>query len=102
MGINKRKQSTTSAQDNRRESVSEVSSLDSSCGDSIDANVLSASGSSMSGITTVSSDGSDDSNRVNEKLKFATTKEVHQFRVPEGSLQKRSWIQQKKEGRKKR
>ena len=69
--------------------MSEASSLDISCSDGVDTNVLSASDSLMSGVTTVSSKGSNDSNCVNEKLKFATTEEVHQFRVPEGSPQKR-------------
>ena len=50
---------------------------------------MSESGSLMSGITTASSEDSDNSNRVNEKLKFATTEEVCQFRVPEGSSQKK-------------
>ena len=101
MGLNKRKKLTTPSQDKGKESVSEADSPDSLCGESIDANVLSESGSLMSGITTVSSEGSDNSNRVNKKLKFATTKEVHQFRVPEGSLQK-GHESRKKEGRKRR
>ena len=45
--------------------------------------------SSMSGVTTVSSNGSDKSPRVNKKLKFATTKEVRQYQVPTGLLHKK-------------
>ena len=88
MRINKRKSSKIT-QESGKETVSEASSPESSYEDSINTDMISnLDVSSMSGATTVSSNGSDKVPHE-KKLKFAATKEVYQFQVAPGSLNKK-------------
>ena len=104
MRINKRKGNSTSSQDSGKESVSKASTEESSYGDSIDTNMMSTLDmSSVSGVTTVSSDGSksgENSQRANKKVKFTPTKDVHQYQVPTGSLNKKVMDAAKKKRKK--